>query len=589
VNTKKQHFKWVVVLLSFLLIIFPIHSENLKINKEDFLLGLYLSAQIEKRNKVIKDHKDWPRVVEIASRIMANTRGSIYSFQIIEAPVANAFALPGGFIFITDKLLDLELEDAELAFLIGHEIAHVSQKHFSKIMQGQSKVSIANTIAMIGTVLLSQLGKNDQRRMINQGAYHKHGAPKIKDNVRSNVPAHLIPILAGNIFGTLYLMESRREFEYEADLVGAKLAMLAGYDFNAGLGMLKKLFYANYRDLRYEKWTTHPLTVKRTQALKSKLSSTTKANKKSVGWVREYQLKYCEQLMKAYDQCVLWKKPSMLKGDIKYDHVRSILLNRIQHFNENEVMARTVLRKEIVNHLNPNIKKQSFLRANYGQLYEKMLQLKKMSGVIDQKLYDNLKVKRDENLSFHLKSMREKSPSKKQFQYMIHNFPNHVNLNEWKFGKWKKESNISLKINEAESIKELNYDSKAFIEELHKIEKGIEKNPLSYTRIKALQNEGFDKEHFKKQVESCDSLKTLTEFQHEYPDHENIDLILEKKNELVKTKFQTGKLAVFSHQHYDAVKSYHDILLYGRGSDYEEEAKRQIFKLNTLNKNRLKE
>ena len=577
--------KIVFVLIIFLLSIQPVFSVSSNINKDDFLLGLYISAQIEQKNTVLKDHKDWPRVKKIATRLMSCTNGTLYSFQIIKAPVANAFALPGGFVFITDKLLDLNLSDAELAFLIGHEITHVSRKHFSRMMKEQTKVSVVNAIAMVGAVLLTQLTKNNNDRIVNQGAYGKAGAPELSNSENGGLPAHLIPILAGNIFGTMYLLHSKRDYEFEADLHGAKLAMQAGYDFKDGLGMLKKLFYSNYRDIRYEKWQSHPLTNKRTQTLEFKLGEAKSVQKKSDGWLETYREDYCNALLKVYDELLLWKKPSMLKESIKFDRLRKILLDRIEQFNDNEMIGRSVLRKNISNHLIPKIHKQSFLRADYGLLYNEMVELKSKGGVIDENELKKISTKKEQSMIIHLKNMDSKSPGYHQYAFMIRNFPNHKNINLWKWEKWKKEGDQKIKINDASEIAKLQVKTN-YIEELTKLERSVEKEPLLYVKIKNLQNKEIELNVFEKQINECESLKTLAEFQHEFPDHSMINMILKKKTELIQKKYESGKLAVFSNQYYDAVKSYHDILLYGRGSDLEEEAKRQIFKLNTMNRNK---
>jgi len=583
-NHSKLFFKYILTVVSFVLCFKSIFGISTNINRDEFLLGLYISAQIEKKNTVLREHRDWPRVKDIGSRLMACTNGSLYSFQIIKAPVANAFALPGGFVFITDKLLDLNLSDAELAFLIGHEITHVSKKHFSRMMKEQSKVSIVNAIAMVGAVLLTQLTKNDNHRIINQGAYDKAGAPDLSNSEHSGLPSHLIPILAGNIFGTLYLLHSKRDYEFEADLHGAKLAMQAGYDFEEGLGMLKKLFYSNYRDVRYEKWQSHPLTNKRTQTLEFKLGNAKSIQKKSEGWLETYREDYCNAMLKVYEDLLLWKKPSMLNEKVKFNDIRKILLDRIGVFNDNDVIERSVLRKNISNHLIPKIKKQSFLRADYGLLHLKMLELKDKGGVIDEKLLEKITLKKNQSMAIHLKNMNSKSPGYQQYEFMLKNHPNHKNVNLWRWEKWKKEVNKKLKINQASEIEKLQ-KNKYYLEELNRLERSIEKEPLLYIKIKELQNKDIDTALFEKHVNTCESLKTLAEFQHEYPDHPTIKIILKRKTELIQKKYETGKLAVFSNQYFDAVKSYHDILLYGRGSDLEEEAKRQIFKLNTMRRN----
>ena len=264
-----------------------IHAKDFSIDQKDFKLGMFIAAQVEKQYRLLDDHPDHERVMRIAARIIdAAGSGTFYSFQIIEAPVANAFALPGGFVFITDKLLEQNLTDGELAFLIGHEISHVQNRHFERIQKERAKVSFLNVLTTIGAVLIASSSNRsgDRERLINQGAANpKAGPPELNNTSGIRYHPHLVPILAGNIFGTLYLLHSQRDFEYEADLTGAEIALRAGYTLEDGMGMLKKLFYTNYRNASMEQWTTHPLTQARIMALKSKVDPNGNKNPKTKG------------------------------------------------------------------------------------------------------------------------------------------------------------------------------------------------------------------------------------------------------------------------------------------------------------------
>src|SRR5207244_2206992 len=100
-----------------------------------------------------------------------------YPFHVhcLLAPVVNAFALPGGFIFLTRPLLELCQSDrAELAFVVGHEMAHIVQRHAIDRIMASSALNAAvgrftmaggifgQSLAALAATLLSQGYSQDQ-------------------------------------------------------------------------------------------------------------------------------------------------------------------------------------------------------------------------------------------------------------------------------------------------------------------------------------------------------------------------------------------------------------------------------------------
>lgn len=97
------------------------------------------------------DEKAQRYVATVGNAVAAySDRAAIpYYFAVLSAKEPNAFACPGGYIFVTRGLLDLVDDEAELAGVLGHEIAHVSEKHAlsivrrSKMIAGTAEVSAA--------------------------------------------------------------------------------------------------------------------------------------------------------------------------------------------------------------------------------------------------------------------------------------------------------------------------------------------------------------------------------------------------------------------------------------------------------------
>jgi predicted Zn-dependent protease len=122
-----------------------------------------------------------------------------YSFQIVDQFEANAFAAPGGYIFVSRGLLALANTEDELANVIGHEIIHVSRRHTARQM---AKQRVPSLLSLPGRVV---------GRVVSQ-----------------NIGALLnAPI---DTLGAAYIAKHSRADEFEADRLGQRLSAQTGYD-----------------------------------------------------------------------------------------------------------------------------------------------------------------------------------------------------------------------------------------------------------------------------------------------------------------------------------------------------------------------
>lgn len=180
-------------------------------------------------------------VTAIGARLarVSEQPGLGYTFTLLDNPIVNAFALPGGYVYITRGLMALAGSEAELAGVLGHELGHVVARHGA---QRQSKA----ILAQIGASLLGAVT----------------GSETIGD---------LAVAGAG-----VYLRGFSREQELEADRLGVRYISRAGYDPGAMSSFLAKM-QANSRlnakiagqspdkvD-KFDIMSTHPRTAKRVQ------------------------------------------------------------------------------------------------------------------------------------------------------------------------------------------------------------------------------------------------------------------------------------------------------------------------------------
>lgn len=159
-----------------------------------------------------------------------------WHFGVIDTDSINAFALPGGYVFITRGLLRVLGTEAELASVLGHEIGHVTMKHHLKIFQQSKTMDFASSL----------LGQQVDRGGL-QGAAIQTMLGKGAEALARGLD---------------------KDAEYEADRLGVVLATRAGYDPYAMAGVLQKLARANPREASLALlFKTHPLPQDRLEKL----------------------------------------------------------------------------------------------------------------------------------------------------------------------------------------------------------------------------------------------------------------------------------------------------------------------------------
>jgi predicted Zn-dependent protease len=145
-----------------------------------------------------------------------------FSFHVLADPrTVNAFALPGGPIFITEGLLRRLRSEAELAAVLGHEIGHVIARHSSEQLAKQQLTQGLIGAAVVGT-----------------GDY---------------TTAQI-----GQVVGGLINMRYGRDDELESDALGIRIVAEAGYDPRAMLSVMEMLAKASGGSRQPEFFSTHP-------------------------------------------------------------------------------------------------------------------------------------------------------------------------------------------------------------------------------------------------------------------------------------------------------------------------------------------
>jgi predicted Zn-dependent protease len=157
-----------------------------------------------------------------------------WRFGVLEAPQVNAFAVPGGTVFITRGLLERMSSEAELAGVLSHEIAHVVRKHHLKAIQ---KGALASLGGQAASAALKDMSAEAKQKLVS--------------------------------FGTeMYSRGLDKDDELEADRLGVVIAARGGYDPYGLPAVLQTLQAANPADSAVAlMFKTHPAPAERLGAL----------------------------------------------------------------------------------------------------------------------------------------------------------------------------------------------------------------------------------------------------------------------------------------------------------------------------------
>ena len=170
-------------------------------------VGRSIMRQIRASGEVVEDPQITEYINDIGHRIAAyaNNGSQDFTFFVIDDPNINAFALPGGYIGVHTGLLEATRSEDELAGVLAHEVAHVTQRHIARAIHANSRQSILNTAIMLGAILAGVAG-----------------------GASGNVVQAGIAVAQGT--AAQQQINFTRNNEYEADRVGISALAESGFD-----------------------------------------------------------------------------------------------------------------------------------------------------------------------------------------------------------------------------------------------------------------------------------------------------------------------------------------------------------------------
>jgi len=209
--------------------------------QQEIQMGQQGAQQVAQEVGLIKDQTLQNYVQSVGSAIATKSeRPNLpWTFRAVDDPSPNAFALPGGYVFVTRGLLDLMNNEAELASVLGHEIGHVTARHSVHQMSQQQLAQLALGVGAILSPTVAQLGE-----AASQG------------------------------LGLLFLKYSRDD-ESQADDLGFRYALNQGYDVRYMDDVFRSLqrIEESSKQSPLPTWLqTHPGEADRIQAIDKKLA-----------------------------------------------------------------------------------------------------------------------------------------------------------------------------------------------------------------------------------------------------------------------------------------------------------------------------
>lgn len=145
-------FRYALLSLFFLFIILSIPGcDYLELDtKEEILLGDQIAMEVESYYDLYRDEHTVMKVERIGKEMSRfTTRPFIYRFRVLDSDEINAFALPGGYVYIFKGLLDMGLNDDQIAAIIGHEITHIEADHFAELYERMKKKELFFNLAVL--------------------------------------------------------------------------------------------------------------------------------------------------------------------------------------------------------------------------------------------------------------------------------------------------------------------------------------------------------------------------------------------------------------------------------------------------------
>lgn len=209
-------------------------------------LGDSFYRSLRQRDAIFTDPALSEYIQSLGDRIRSGVSNQPFTFFVTRDPAINAFATPGGYIGVNAGLVLATKTEDELAGVLAHEIAHVTQKHIARLYAKSGNSIWAQIGSLAAAIALASNGET-------QGA--------------------MAAMYAGQAMRYQSLINHTRTHEREADRIGLEYLIRAGYKGEGMVGFFRTLQNASLQeDKRFEILRTHPYSNNRLADTQSQLT-----------------------------------------------------------------------------------------------------------------------------------------------------------------------------------------------------------------------------------------------------------------------------------------------------------------------------
>jgi predicted Zn-dependent protease len=224
--------------------------------EKEIALGKGLAQEVERQAKIVTDPVIAEYVNRVGQNLVRNSDAKVpFTIKVIDGEEVNAFALPGGFFFVYTGLILKADNEAELAGVMAHEIAHVAARHGTR---QATRGEIANLASI---------------PLIFMGGWTGYGIRQ-----------------AASVFVPVGFLKFSRGFESEADMLGLEYMYKTGYDPASFVDFFEKIETLEKRKpgTMAKVFSTHPMTDDRIRAAQKNIQELLKAKPEYVVTTSEF-------------------------------------------------------------------------------------------------------------------------------------------------------------------------------------------------------------------------------------------------------------------------------------------------------------
>jgi beta-barrel assembly-enhancing protease len=231
----QQNYKSLTILVLILALVIPAYADRTRLKPgwnlfsadQDVDMGRQVAKEAESQLPILKDRQGTAYIDALGKQLAARAPGQKYPYQfkIVNDKNINAFALPGGFVYVNRGVIEAADNEAQLAGVIAHEIGHVALRH------GTNQVSKAYIAQAPLSILGGVLGSNSVGSVLAQ--------------------------LGVGFAANSIMMKYSRDAETQADLMGTQILYDSGYNPNAMVQFFEKI-QAESKGRTVEFFSDHP-------------------------------------------------------------------------------------------------------------------------------------------------------------------------------------------------------------------------------------------------------------------------------------------------------------------------------------------